>query len=264
MQSQRMTWLTLAGAGLMAIAPLAYGNQAKVVVGGDCSIESEYTVGRYGQAFLFTRIGEEQPRKIAIGGGKLYIDGAQAKLNAADQQRVAEMETRMRALVPQAQEIAREAIDIAFIALIETSKALVPKDEGLQRSLAKARAESGQRVADITLLMDAKVDDKRKADAIEGLIEPVITEYIPKITGSAVSMALGMVFGGEAKAKELEQRLQQMEKSLESKVEARAKALEPKAQAFCEGVTALDTLENTLEYRTTNGESLELFRLHKH
>jgi hypothetical protein len=262
MNNYRITIVTVIGAALIAATPLAYGKSNLSVNASSCSIDSDYSIARYGQAYLFKR-NEGSPKRVSIGGGQLYLDGKRAELNAADQQRVAQMEQQMRVLTPQAQEIAREAIDIAFVALQETSKALAPQDKELAVTLDKARNHSQKQVANIAVLMDEKIDHQTKTDTVGSIIEPVITEYVPTITGAAITTALSLAFGGEAKAKEFEQRMQAMEKTLEQKVEARAKALEPKAEAFCQGMLKLDDTENQLEFRSPGGNKLELFSVSK-
>jgi hypothetical protein len=262
MSNTRTAILMIVSSALMAATPYAYGETKVSINSRSCSIESQYNLGRYGQAYVFKRE-QGSVKHVAIGGGQVYLDGKRAALNAADQQRVIQMENQMRLLTPQAQDIAREAIDIAFVALTETAKGIAPEDKSLASTLEKARTHSQKQVPNITLLVDEKVDDNTKGDVVSAIIEPVIIEYVPKITGAAISTALGLALGGEAKAKEFEQRMQAMEKTLEQKVEARAKALEPKAEAFCSGMTQLDDIENRLEFRTKDGKNLELFSVSK-
>jgi hypothetical protein len=225
-----------------------------------CNIQSDFQPGMKGQAFVFTQE-EGSPGKIAIGGGRLFFDGQEAKLNAADKAHIADLEKQMRQLTPEVQAIAVEAVDIAFSALIETSKALAPEDKKLQTNLANARVESKKKLN----THDFFIHDKNTTDdVIEATIAPIIGEYISVIAGNAVNTAISMAFGGEVKAKEFEARMKAMEARLDKEVKTRAKALEPRVESFCLGMENLDKTENKISYRFPNGKALELFQVSKH
>ena len=79
-----------------------------------CNIESDYSLTTYREAFVFTRDDAKAPKRMSLGGGKLYVDGREAELNAADQARVAQFESELRQLLPEVQQVTIEAIDIAW------------------------------------------------------------------------------------------------------------------------------------------------------
>jgi hypothetical protein len=225
-----------------------------------CDVKSDYSVRPYRQAFLFSREGST-PAEIGIGGGRLFIDGKEISLVEADHARLREMEGEMKAMAPQIEKVMLEAIEIAFTALTEVARGLSNTPEktvaGLERSHRQMMAEIRNKPMGVL-----------DGDAMEAIIEPTITKFVPDIVGGAVSTALKAAFSGEAELKKFEARIKQMESELDTRVEARAKALEPLADALCQRLNRLDSLDDALEYRLPSGEPMQLLSVdpsrHKH
>lgn len=233
--------------------------QARIEVHTDkhsCDVGSDYSFKTYRQAFVFTH---DKPKsaEIGIGGGRLFIDGKEQTLTDADHERLRSLEGQMHALMPQLQQIAVEAVDIAFAALTEVAR-------GLASHPAEAVANLDAAHHRVRAELDARPVGMFSEDAVAGVVKPILSEYIPEVVGGAVSGALSAAFGGEKKAQDFEQRMQRMERELNSKVEMRAKALEPLADAMCVRLQAIDKLDNSLEFRLPDGDRLELLRVEKH
>jgi hypothetical protein len=246
-----MKYSALAIALLLACQPAA----AKLVVNGEhkCDIVSDWSVRTHRRAFVFARE-DHAPGEVGIGGGRLFVDGKEAKLSAADQARVARLEQEMNALVPQIREIVVEAVDIAFDALVEVARGLAtdPRETigNLQQAQKKLHAQ-----------FDARPLAALNGDAIGDTIAPVMSEFVPEIVGGAVKGALKAAFGGEGSANDFEKRMQNMEHELDTKVEARAKDLEPLADAMCQRLQVIDKIDDELEYRLPDGARLDLLRV---
>jgi hypothetical protein len=251
----------LLAASLSVITPSADAGSGNTI-NVSCQINSDFQPGMKGQAFVFKR-DDAKPRLIAIGGGRLFFDGQEAKLDAVDKAHIADMERQMHKLAPEAQGIAVEAVDIAFAALIETAKGLAPGNDKLQHSLANARLESNKKMRDRYFFVNIQ-DENGKESFVEATIAPIIGKYISAVAGNVVSDALAAAFGNEAKAKEFETRMKAMQIKLDETVQQRSKALEPKVQQFCEGMQLLDATENKIGYRFPNGQAMELFKVSKH
>ncbi len=222
-----------------------------------CNIESDYSLTTYREAFVFTRDDAKAPKRMSLGGGKLYVDGREAELNAADQARVAQFESELRQLLPEVQQVTIEAIDIAFTALTEVARGL-SSDPGksiakLEKSHARAKRELESRPAFIF--------SKDGDDAMAAIVDPIVAEYVPEITGSAVSLAMKMVFASEEKRGEMEKRLERMGDELDAKVNARAEKLEPLAEAMCQRMVRMDKIDDSLEYRLPGGRPIELLNV---
>jgi hypothetical protein len=240
--------LMLASAGVQA-HPDDHGRHLS------CEVGTQYSVRPYRQAFVF-RQDKGKPGEVGIGGGRLFIDGREARLTAADHERLRRFEAEGHQLLPQVQQITVEAVDIAFTALTEVARALASDPKATVASLEAAhrrvRAEMGARPL-------AVFDD----DAMGDVVKPLVSEYVPEIVGGAVSTALKAAFAGEKARNEFEARMQRMEHELDVRVDARAKALEPLAERMCERLRRMDAIDDALDFRLPDGQPLRLLELER-
>ena len=247
---------TAIGTALLLASGLA---QAHTTINGGhvgCDIDSKYSLSAYRSAFVFDQR-DGTPGRIAIGGGKMFIDGHEAVLSTGDRERVAQIESQLRILLPKVRQVTGEAIDIAFAALAEVARGLSNDPGATIANLESAHRRARSQIDSKPL---AVFDDKE----LSGVIAPIITEFVPDIVGGALSMGLKMAFAGEEKAKAYEARMERMEHELDAKVEARAKALEPLAESMCENLKEIDRVDNALEFRLPDGRQLELLRVDTH
>lgn len=243
---------------LAAALCLATGNalarDRHVHVHDSCDVHSEYALQMHGKAFVFTR--DDGPAQhVAIGGGRLFVDGKEVALDAADRERVQRFEAGLNRLVPQMQAVVVDATDIAFSALEEVARGFAPKGgSDVVARLEESRAKLHAELRDRPVMM---FNDDLEAR----VIKPVVTEYVPLIAGNAVSSTLAVVFSGdEKKAEEFGRRMDAMGDEIERKVEKRAKSLEPRVDALCDGARDLDRLEDGLALRLEGGQALDLLR----
>ena len=217
----------------------------------ECEIHSDYTMKLHGKAFVFTR--DTGPaRHVAIGGGRLFVDGKEVVLGDEDRARVRRFEGELNALVPETQQVVREATDIAFTALIEVARGFAP--ESGKSSVAELEQAQRRVRADLAGKPVVIFSD----DISKRVIEPVVTEYVPVIAGNAVRSALSVAFSRDSKkADEFERRMDHMGDEIEAKVEHRAEALEPLVDRICGRTRELDRLEQGLALRI-DGERLDL------
>lgn len=232
----------------LAIAP---ATQAKDL---ECRMHSDYQLQMHGQAFVFTR--DDGPaRRVVLGGGHLYVDGKEVALNAADQQRVDNFEGELRQLLPEARQVASEAIDIAFSALTEVARGFAENGDNatvdqLERSRRRVHGELSNNVG---FVFNGDIDKE--------VIEPVITEIIPEITGAAIKTSLSVAFSGDsARTRAFEARMNAMGQDIDIKVKARAEALKPLAVSLCQRTQRLDAIESGLDLRLSNGTALDLLQ----
>lgn len=223
-----------------------------------CNIESDYAFSQQGRTLVFSR--DTAPgKRILIQDSRLIVDGRDLVLSDQDKKRVGQFESETRLLIPQVRQVSAEAIDIAFVALIEVSRGL----SGVQNSstvikLQKAQASLRKSIEkDPAFIINGDIEDK--------IIDPILTDFVPDIVAAAVRQALSLAFSGdEAKAKAFEQRMDNMGKEIESKVEARAKKLEPLADAMCRRVRDMDRIEDGITQRLSNNEKINLLDSRAH
>jgi hypothetical protein len=232
----------------LAIAPAA---QARHM---ECQMHSDYHLHMQGQAFVFTR--DDGPaQRVVLGGGRLFINGREVALSSADQARIDNYESELRRLLPEARQVATEAVDIAFSALTEVARGFAEHgDRTLENDLEKAhRHLRGQISEDGAFVFNGDIDAE--------VIKPIITEFVPEITGAAVKTALSIAFSGDdAKAKAFQARMDAMGKQIDVKVKDRANALEPLAQSMCQRTRRLDAIEGGLSLRLDDGKRLDLLQ----
>ena len=241
-------------AAVLALALAAPPAFAGVNVNGHkCDVHSDWSVRTHRLAFVFAKDGHT-PGEVGIGGGRLFVDGREQTLSAADHARLSRMEAEMHAMLPQLREVAVQAVDIAFAALTEVARGLASDPQRTVADLERGRAR-------VRAQMEGKPLAALDGDAIGETITPILSEFIPQIVGGAVSNALAAAFGGEQKSQEFEKRMNRMEKELDAKVVRRARELEPLAESLCGHLQAMDRIDDELEYRLPGGGRLELLRV---
>jgi hypothetical protein len=215
-----------------------------------CNASSNYQVSLSGQAFIFQAEGASKER-LALGGGRLYINGQRAQLGAADQIRINTLESELRELVPESRKVTREAIAIAFDALTEVSVAL-SGDPGRRTGYDQARNKALRAANDSSTL---PIFNER---SMRNMVEPIVAEFTPDIMGSALGFAFRAIFAGEEKRKAMEARMDAMDATLDKRIEARADALEPLAEGMCKRIQRMNVIDDALEVRLPSGKPIDL------
>jgi hypothetical protein len=221
----------------------------------ECEVRTDYRMSMRGKAFVFTSRTNDV-RHVAIGGGRLFVNGDEVQLTAADRAKVRRYEAELNRMVPKIQHVVAEATDIAFTALTEVARGF--SGDGGATTVARLQAAHREVRADlqrkpVTLFNEDEVGER--------IIEPLISEYVPVIAGGAVRSTLAVVLSGdEKKAHQFERRMERMGEEIERKVEKRAEALEPMIESLCESTRELDRIEQDLALRLDDGERLDLLR----
>ena len=216
-----------------------------------CDVRSQYSIQPVRRAFVFRQ--DTAPHEIGIGGGRLFIDGNEVKVSDADHARLREMEGQFHALVPEVQQVATEAMDIAFTALTEVAREL-SSDPG--QTVASLEASHRQAMARMRSTPLALFDQ----DAMAGVVQPILRDYLPEIIGGAVRTAIKAAFT-VGKDGDLQARMDRMQHELDTRVDARAKALEPLAARMCTRLQRIDALDDALDVRSADGKPLDLLRI---
>lgn len=224
-----------------------------------CGIESQYDVSLDANRLLFEKTGVA-PAKVEMRRGRLFVDGREIALSDADAARVAKYEATVRALVPQAKAIARDAIEIAFTAVSEVAAAFSGESNA---SATRAR------MGDIRIGLMSRVNDafdKRPwhDDEFGEVVESAVKEMMPVIIGEVVGRAVSMALSGDEKgAADLEKRAEQLEKDIESRIDTQTRQLAARAEALCPMIAELGALEVSLDLRLDGGGRLKLIELEK-
>lgn len=242
-----------AGAASLALMAFSSFAAASIHIDSDCHIDSDYSLNIQPSRLVFTQK-DKSPHEVIMASGTLQVDGSIVALDAADRQRIADFELGVRDLVPEAKEIARDAVGIAFDAVNEVSAAFAknPAD-------ARAHAVRLQR-ASMELQRRIEATDNMHGDEFGKLVASAVEAMIPELVGNIVGQALTVAFtGNEAAAAELEARADGIEKSVDRIVERRSKELEKRVDALCPRVHDIARLQTDLDARLPDGSRLNLF-----
>lgn len=236
------------------MAPLSQA-MAEVHIDTQCNAETEYDITVEASRLVFSR---DDGGEVAFANGRLFLDGQAVTLSRADSARVAEFERSVRALVPEVKSIAREAVEIAVVALTRVIDTFAT-----EANRATFIAELDIMRVEIDELIEQTTSTRGVNDhQFEARAKEFAMRIAPRIAsefaGQAVTAALS---GDEAAVAAIEARAKRLEKEIEASVEAPAKALEARANALCPRIRALDRIESEFELRLPNGKPLDLIEL---
>lgn len=219
-----------------------------------CGLDSKYDVSLDSSRLLFERSGQN-PAKVEMRRGHLYIDGREIALSDADSARVAKYEATVRALVPQAKAIARDAVDIAFTAVGEVAVAF---SGDANASTTRSRMNDVRR--GLLDRIDASFYQRPwQEDEFEHVVESTMKELMPIIIGEVAGKAIAMALSGDEKgASELEERAEKLERDIERRIDTQTQQLAARAAALCPMVAELGSIELSMDLRLDGGERLKL------
>ena len=250
-----MKRLMLAAACAISAAAPAYARDHRIEL---CGIDSRYDVSLDANRLLFEK-SDATPAKVEMRRGRLFVEGREIALSDADASRIAKYEATVRALVPQAKAIARDAIEIAFTAVSEVAAAF---------SGASNASATRARMADVRMGLMSRVDDafdKRPwhDDEFEQIVETSMKELLPTIIGEVVGTAVSMALSGDEKGAEaLEKRAEQLEKDIETRIDTQTAQLAARAAALCPMIAELGAIEVSMDLKL-DGKPLRLIEIEK-
>jgi hypothetical protein len=214
-----------------------------------CDVDSDYDLNVTDKSVILTRDKTGTPKAIVMRDGRMFIDDAWVNLSKDDSQRVAEYEKHVRATLPLAAQIGRDAADIAFTALGEVATGLSAHPEQTRAALAKSRAEIDKR-------LERSVSANRfNGNELGNSISHAISEVLPLVIGDIVGGAVSAAFSGDEARIE---RMNNVDKEIERRVKPREKQLEARAEDLCRRMEALDAIDDAITYRLPDGRKLDL------
>lgn len=226
-----------------------------------CDVETPYSVDLRGEGIGFSSK-QAELASLRLHGGRLYVDGREVALSAADRKTIRAMEQEVRALSSDAIVIASDAIDIAFDVLNEVSAALIEdgaRQTELLRSMEKTRSIVQMQIRDAVL--NRPFDESAFEELVESQIEVMGAELVKVVLGDLVPRAIAAALSGnEATVRDIEARTKQLETDIEQRIEMRAKDIERRAESLCPRVQSLVDMQSSLAVRFKDGARIELLR----
>lgn len=240
--------------GRMVLASLAVALMAVSSGAGareiSCNVESDYDFALTERSVIFTRK-STAPHAILMRKGDLFVDDKWVALGAADRARVVAYERDARATMPLAQQIGRDAAEIAFTTLGEVAAGFSRNPTETRAKLARARTQLDARLA------RSVTPNHFNGDDIGEGIGAAVKDALPSLMGDIVGGAIRAAFSGDTAQLK---RMENMDKLIEARVAPRAKALEHNAELLCNKMKSLDRIDNALEYRH-DGQPLNLLEV---
>lgn len=216
-----------------------------------CEVSSDYDLTLNPRSLILIRE-SGTPQRLVMRQGALFVDDRWVALSADDHARLIQFERQTREVVPLAQEVGREAADIAVTALGEVAAGFSRTPEATRTQMANVREKIDTRLKQSfskSQLTTIDIDDD---------IGAMVAELLPQLIGDVVAGAVqSALTGNDVQLRSLDG----VEARIERLIEPQARALRPRAQQLCERVEALDGLDNALAYRLPSGEPLQLLRV---
>ncbi|AZR29397.1 DUF2884 family protein [Xanthomonas vasicola] len=218
-----------------------------------CDVSTSYDV-LADSGGIWLRRKQGVPREIFFHAGELNVDRQPQPVNAADAQRLRELEQSTRALLPAVTSIAQSVVDITFDALTGVVH------------LLSGRTRQQRKVEQLRTAARAQVDGslgrgRWEQEAFDERFEANVEQAAEELAGSLTRSVLWTVMTG--RAAQLERRGEELDARMQQQMQGRSEALETQARTLCVQAQALYAVQQALEYRF-HGERLQMLELNLH
>lgn len=229
-------------------------------VHASCSVDTGYDIDVQHNAILFSRT-DGSPHTVRMHDGMLQVDGRALAVSQADAARLRQYEAQVRALLPEAAEIAREGVGIGFDALTTVAATFAEQPDERSEVIRKLTGQRQRVLAQIDQGIGSGQWHHHGLDQLmdEGMGDAVST-LVSTVAARAVKAALS---GDQSQVAALEARADSLDKSIDRAVEAPARRLGERADALCPRLVALDELQQQLSLRLPDGSALSLLTVGK-
>ncbi|HQW80713.1 MAG: DUF2884 family protein [Rhodanobacteraceae bacterium] len=254
--NHRLTALVLATASLL---PFAAANAGHFHHDCDVRLNSNYDLRIAADGLSFAPE-TGSGAKIRIDTGRLYVDGREVSVNAADHTRLMRFEDEVLGIREEAIGIALEGIELGLTAVREVNAAFEDDQDRIAAfngRLDHIRVEMVKAVR--SDLSHGRPTDEEIERVVDKVVEPLVKELVSSIAANVAGDAIAMALSGdESRANEIEAKAKRLERTIEDKVEGAAKKLEARAQDLCPRVQALAKLNADFEVEVVSGAKLDL------
>ena len=221
-----------------------------------CHATSSYDLTVAPDRVLFDRP-QPAPRQVELRDGSLRTDGAAARLQAEDQDRLALFERELRALMPRVKAVATKGVDLLASAM---------HDEGARLSLdADTRAELDRRVATRAVELKQRIAASNSTHDWQGNLadqyaNQLASDLMPLLANDLGQQAMNAAMTGDLQAAaRLRDTAADLATQLRPRLEQRMQALVPQVQALCPSIQRLAELQQGI--RGAGGQPLDLLQV---
>ena len=212
-----------------------------------CQFSTDYDINIDEKSVIFKKEGAET---IEFKGETLLINGEAVRLSEQEKQASLALQSGARAMVPKIAKIAVEGAELGIKASTMVLSSLFGNDPDMHKDLIapiEKISETIQANINETTMNTAELE-KAFEDAFDEEFEQMIETAATKYSGKIVGNVLAAVFSGdEEEIKDLEFRMENLERDIEKYVESNAEELEKQADSLCLEVAALEKFDSALE-----------------
>lgn len=225
----------------------------------DVNLHSDYDL-RIGSDGLSFSPDKGTGAKIRVDAGRLFVDGREVAVSAADRERLARFEDEVLGIREEAIGIAIEGIDIGLTAVREVNAAFEEDADRIaefNQRLERIRGDLEHAVR--SDLSHGRPTDEEIERVVDKVVEPLVKELVSSIAANVAGEAIAMALSGdESRAKDIEAKAKRLERTIEDKVEGAAKQLEARARELCPRVQNLAALNASFQVEIATGTKLDL------
>lgn len=212
-----------------------------------CNFSTDYNIDINQQRVQFNQSNGDS---FEFKGDQLWINGKLVDLSQQQTEASLNLQQGARAMVPKIAEIAIEGAELGIKVATMVLTSLFGDDQAMQKDLIKpieALSDKIKKNMSATQL-NTEALEKSFDEAFDDEFEKMLEAAIIKFSGKIAANVLSSIFSGDSEElKDLEFRMENLEKEIELYAEENAKELEIKANLLCQDMAALDKFDTQLE-----------------
>ena len=213
----------------------------------ECNFSTDYNIQVEENRLVFSRT---QGDRFEFAGDRLLINDKPVALNESQRKASLVLQKNTREMVSRVSHIAVEGVELGLKAVTVVASTLFDDDRQMQQDLilpieaftAKIKANitpTSFNAEGLKLSLNEGFDNE-----FETAIETAMSKYAGKMAGNLLTK----LFSGDSEElNDFEFRLENLDRQIETYVEANAKELEVKAQALCDDLVVLESIDSELE-----------------
>ena len=244
---------------LLANVNYVMANQCDINFDGSLQLENH----------VLTILTQDHNKVVIQENNQLYVNGKHVVLSANQQNVVSAYYAGIYAAAPQAAKIATDAIQLANLTINQVFTELLGSDSDALDDLTLKLSELNEHIhttfyaknGEIRLnsanFEDGNFVGKEWEQEFEGAIEEIVSNSIGKIM---LSIGSQLLFGG-GDMDAFEAKMERFGQDIEQRVKFQTSGIEARANALCQGLAQVDTLETQLQNSIPELSDLDILQV---
>ncbi|MGQ8366603.1 DUF2884 family protein [Glaciecola sp. 1036] len=202
--------------------------------------------------------------------GDTWKNGSQLSLNSAQRSLTQQYYSDIKALVPDAIELASDAIAVTNTALTKVLNGLFGENNSMVQSLSETLSEIETELRDAIYQPDGSMQFGKAIFAEEGSFSKSLNTKIDSAVEELMAEAMGQMFvvigkammSGDTDLADFETRMENLGEELEQEIEVESAKIESSAKRLCDSLEVIDNTENALQ-KYSDFSKLDLVKLNQ-